>query len=436
MASSPEYKWIDGVECLEKYHAGGYHPLDIGDMLHERYEIVDKLGYGGWSIVWLAYDHQLGQFVAAKVGVAGSLPNESKVLRALGSPPSDVCPDAIPQILNEFTINGPNGSHPCYITHPALCNLRQSSFSRLFRIDVARALAYELTLAVAFVHSRGFVHGDIHLRNVLLRARPDFHNLSLKKFRELYGEPVSCPIQRVDGLPLSPGIPNRAIVPLDMSINARELTLSEAHLLLNDFGEAFAPAEERRLGKNCHTPIDFRPPEALFEPDKPLSFSADVWTLATAIWDILGMQSLFSSAFYSDTKVICQVVDTLGPLPAEWYQNWAEQGEFFDDEGLPLEKRYVWPRLSQAFEDRVLKFRREEEMGIFSQEESMAILDMMGQMLRLKPDNRATIEQILKSDWMVKWARVDYETAQRYKQHELRDSNHRDLPPNLKIPLL
>lgn len=49
IASSPEYEWIGGVERLERYHAMGYHPADIGDMLHERYEIVDKLGYRGWS---------------------------------------------------------------------------------------------------------------------------------------------------------------------------------------------------------------------------------------------------------------------------------------------------------------------------------------------------------------------------------------------------
>jgi hypothetical protein len=26
-----EYNWIDGVERLEKYNLGGYHPVVIGD---------------------------------------------------------------------------------------------------------------------------------------------------------------------------------------------------------------------------------------------------------------------------------------------------------------------------------------------------------------------------------------------------------------------
>ncbi|KAL2820156.1 pyridoxal phosphate-dependent transferase [Aspergillus cavernicola] len=47
--SSSHYNWIDGAERLEKYEPGGYHPIMIGDTLHDRYAIVDKLGFGGYS---------------------------------------------------------------------------------------------------------------------------------------------------------------------------------------------------------------------------------------------------------------------------------------------------------------------------------------------------------------------------------------------------
>lgn len=110
------------------------------------------------------------QLVAVKIGIADSLPHEIKILRKLDTrsakhadTPVTICPLYIPRILDEFELKGPNGSHPCYTTVPALCNLRQSSFSRLFRPDVARALVYELCLAVAFVHSRGVVHGGLLL---------------------------------------------------------------------------------------------------------------------------------------------------------------------------------------------------------------------------------------------------------------------------------
>jgi serine/threonine protein kinase len=53
-----EYGFIDGVENLNNYTKGGYHPMQIADVLCNRYEVVDKLGYGGWSTVWLAHDRQ------------------------------------------------------------------------------------------------------------------------------------------------------------------------------------------------------------------------------------------------------------------------------------------------------------------------------------------------------------------------------------------
>lgn len=158
----PQYRWIDGVEMLEKYDSGGYHPVMIGDNLHSRYSIVDKLGYGGYSTTWLARDSHTSRYVVVKVCVPSSSPNEIKILRDLSAPtstPSSKGCDLITTLLDEFEIKGPNGMHPCYTMVPAQGNLREISFSRLFTTEVARAIAAELVLAVAFVHSRGYVHG-------------------------------------------------------------------------------------------------------------------------------------------------------------------------------------------------------------------------------------------------------------------------------------
>ncbi|XP_044715592.1 uncharacterized protein HRG_10773 [Hirsutella rhossiliensis] len=43
------------VEDVEKYVPGGYHPVDIGDVIHtgeQSYQIIHKLGHGGSSTVW------------------------------------------------------------------------------------------------------------------------------------------------------------------------------------------------------------------------------------------------------------------------------------------------------------------------------------------------------------------------------------------------
>ena len=82
----PVYNWINGVEEVKRYKPGGYHPIIIGDLLHQRYHIVDKLGYGGYSTIWLARETRLNRYVALKVGVVDSHSHEIQALRALSTP--------------------------------------------------------------------------------------------------------------------------------------------------------------------------------------------------------------------------------------------------------------------------------------------------------------------------------------------------------------
>ncbi|KAK7961730.1 kinase-like protein [Apiospora aurea] len=429
-----EYEFIDGVEPLALYEPGGYHPVVVDDLLHRRYRIVDKLGHGGYSTIWLAHDEQTTRYVALKVAISGQmLPRrEPSILRAL----SESVPTTIPQVLEVFNVRGPNGIHVCYTKTLAQGNLKEASFNRLFPIEVARLLAARLALAVSLIHSQGFVHGgkflltstyenankrlinnlntDIHLRNVLVKLPSTIDELSIADFRKTFGEPETVPIHRADGEPLPPNAPPQAVVPLYLGRMAEEFTLDDANgLILGDFGEAFAPATEERLGGDCNTPVAMRAPEALFEPDTPVSFSADIWSLGTAIWEILGMNFIFSETETMD-EIVAQQIDVLGyhGLPLAWREHWERSNteELVTETEVevprhPTGHRNAWPPLEQAFEEFVQKHRREQEaMGVFGEEETKAILDLMRGMLRFKPEERITIQEVLQSEWMTKWA--------------------------------
>jgi serine/threonine protein kinase len=129
----------------------------IGEVLHLRYLIVDKLGSGGYSTVWLARDNNLDEYVALKVCIADAHPSETKVLRALSA--LDGARGFVTALLDEFKIQGPNGNYTCFTVTSAQCNLREISYSQTFPLDVARALSYGLARAVAHVHAEGYVHG-------------------------------------------------------------------------------------------------------------------------------------------------------------------------------------------------------------------------------------------------------------------------------------
>lgn len=56
------YEPIPGVENLDHYRQGGYHPVHIGDtFLQGKYVVVHKLGHGNMSTVWLAAEETTQQ---------------------------------------------------------------------------------------------------------------------------------------------------------------------------------------------------------------------------------------------------------------------------------------------------------------------------------------------------------------------------------------
>lgn len=244
---------------------------------------------------------------------------------------------------------------------------------------------------------------DIHLRNILVKLPSGFDHFSVEQLYEEYGEPETVSITRRDGKQLPPNAPSKAVIPLYLWKNAEDFELPDTHVLLCDFGEAFAQDLDPRRGKDCHTPLAMRPPEAQFEPEAPLLYSADIWSLAIAIWEILGMQPIFSTSFMSADELISQQIDVLGPLPSDWSMRWQERSQFFDSNGRPKEGRYVWSGIELAFEGCVQEYRRERGCE-FDREEATAIIDLFRRMLVFRPEERPTIKEVLQSEWMVKWA--------------------------------
>lgn len=247
----------------------------------------------------------------------------------------------------------------------------------------------------------------------MVKLPSTFDEISITEFREKFGEPETVPIHRVDGKPLlHPSVPVYAVEPLYLGKKAQEFTLADAHgLILSDFGEAFSPATEQRLGKQCNTPLAMKAPEALFEPNNHLSYSSDIWSLGTAIWEILGMKFIFSESETQD-ETVAQQIDVLGSsnFPDSWRKHWERLGEGKSDSNTaipsrPTDIRETWPKLEDAFEEFVQKYRRKQEaMGIFDEREKRAIIELMRGMLKFRPEDRLTIDEVLKSDWMVEWA--------------------------------
>ena len=168
--SSESMQWIyrdpnlDGVEDVEKYIVGGYHPVNIGDIIGEkdkRYEIIHKLGSGGFSTVWLASLIDKQQYYALKILCANSTDDmEPKVLQYLQQ-----CAAAHPNIssLDDFfQINGPNGLHYCLVLPvlgPSIKDMSQRQLPESLRHEASQQIANGL----AYLHSLDICHGGTFL---------------------------------------------------------------------------------------------------------------------------------------------------------------------------------------------------------------------------------------------------------------------------------
>lgn len=58
-------------EGIDEYKEGGYYPVFVGEIFAERYVVVQKLGWGSQSTVWLARDFMYDTYVALKVRKGG-----------------------------------------------------------------------------------------------------------------------------------------------------------------------------------------------------------------------------------------------------------------------------------------------------------------------------------------------------------------------------
>ncbi|CAK84793.1 unnamed protein product, partial (macronuclear) [Paramecium tetraurelia] len=66
--TSNPYEDSSDAEDYEDYKKDGYHPVSIGDKFHNgRFQVIQKLGWGHFSTVWLAHDKQSETHVALKI---------------------------------------------------------------------------------------------------------------------------------------------------------------------------------------------------------------------------------------------------------------------------------------------------------------------------------------------------------------------------------
>jgi hypothetical protein len=172
-SEQPAFERCASAESIARYRRGGYHPIHIDDVLHNRYRIVNKLGHGTYSTIWLVEDLGTGRSAALKVLTADVSRNSSEVaiLRHLkkqqlnyGGPK---CQEFVIELLDDFKVEGPNGTHQCIVTEVLGLSLAEVIDEDLediygelwFPIEISKVFAKQSMQGVAYLHSCGVIHG-------------------------------------------------------------------------------------------------------------------------------------------------------------------------------------------------------------------------------------------------------------------------------------
>ncbi|KAF8073768.1 kinase domain-containing protein [Lyophyllum atratum] len=390
----PVYVWIDKAENLEQYEPGGYHPVHLGDEFQGRYCIVLKLGFGGYSTVWLARDLQANRFVALKfiIADASEQNGETRILHHIStSNPSHPGRRYVTKLLDSFEVRGPNGLHRCLVTEVAGPSIGQVKRGNSYKIPVpvARKVASQCVQGLAFLHSCGVVHGDFHYNNLLFTI-PGFHSWSIEDVCWHFGHPEREPVKRVDGQALTPAAPHY-LVTTPNSRRLDDLVLNEnCHIKITDFGESFH-ISDREKPTSLGTPISLAAPEIIF--GDIIGPPVDVSSLACTIYEVLGDHELLESFFSERDEILIEMVSAFGKLPERWWKQWSERSKFFEENGAFKPAADSRP---EDLKERLLSIRRVDKEG---QRELNGDLDalrvMLEKMLKYEPKDRVRVEDVV-----------------------------------------
>ncbi|EFX89500.1 hypothetical protein DAPPUDRAFT_40922 [Daphnia pulex] len=168
----------DEQEDPRDYTKGGYHPVKIGDLFHNRYHVVRKLGWGHFSTVWLCWDLVAKRFVALKVVKSASHYTETaldeiKLLRCVReSDETDPKREKTVQLLDDFKISGINGTHVCMVFevlgHNLLKLIIRSQYQGIPLLNV-KTIIRQVLEGLDYLHTKcRIIHTDIKPENILI----------------------------------------------------------------------------------------------------------------------------------------------------------------------------------------------------------------------------------------------------------------------------
>jgi hypothetical protein len=155
--------------------------LHAGDILDDRFKLVEPLGRGGFATVWKAYDRREEGLVAVKVLHGQFSEDRTRLDRFFrgARKMADLQHPGIVRVLEKRLDDG--GYHFFVMEYVPGGDLRQAVLEKRLAPEWVVPLLCEVAAALGFAHQRGIVHRDVKPANILLDAegRPKLTDFDL-----------------------------------------------------------------------------------------------------------------------------------------------------------------------------------------------------------------------------------------------------------------
>ncbi|CDM30764.1 hypothetical protein DTO013E5_588 [Penicillium roqueforti] len=329
------------------------YPIHLGEVLNDRYLVEHKLGFGGGSTVWMAFDLQDKRNVALKVMALGQWgDNETRIQDEI----IKTVQDTSRLVIYTATFFLPRDDKSCHrvlvfpVKGPSICTLTLQKIPMASRMFAAR----QLLGTVASLHQAGIIHRDLNARNCMWGIAP-FDDLSRSAKYELLGRPLKQTIPFVDLWKKG-----ELVSPIKFPEDRRT-----DEFYLCDFGLAKKVGD--LTSQRGYPPMHYCSPDRLHKQEP--SFACDMWSYM-AVFSMLYLEFPPFPTFI-EGGVVSGMVECLGPLPKQWkglykysdgLDSWYDQSQspdlehdlaakiaYFRPDSDPVERQHVLSVMSKVF---------------------------------------------------------------------------------------